>query len=110
VPYWLSLTSAKGGQPGQPVAADEVTSVAVLPFVNSDGNPEVQQFTDGLTEEVIHTLAEIDGLRVVSLAAAPQFKGQQVDLGPSVPRSTSERCWKARSTDPAIAYALRPGF
>lgn len=80
VPYWLTLASAKGGQPGQPVAADEVTSVAVLPFVNSDGNPEVQQFTDGLTEEVIHTLAEIDGLRVVSLTAAPQFKGQQVDL------------------------------
>jgi len=80
VPYWLNLASARGGQPGQPVAADEVTSVAVLPFVNSDGNPEVQQFTDGLTEEVIHTLAEIDGLRVVSLAAAPQFKGQQVDL------------------------------
>jgi serine/threonine-protein kinase len=80
VPYWLSLASAKGGQPGQPVAADEVTSVAVLPFVNSDGNPEVQQFTDGLTEEVIHTLAEIDGLRVVSLTAAPEFKGQHVDL------------------------------
>jgi len=71
--YWLT-------RGGQPVAADEVTSIAVLPFVNSDGNREIEQFTDGLTEEVIETLAEIDGLRVVSRTSAFQFKGKQEDL------------------------------
>lgn len=71
--YWLT-------RGGQPVAADEVTSIAVLPFVNSDGDREIEQFTDGLTEEVIETLAEIDGLRVVSRTSAFQFKGKQEDL------------------------------
>jgi TolB-like protein/Tfp pilus assembly protein PilF len=75
-PYWLSLASANGGQP---VATDEVTSIAVLPFVNSDGDREIEQFTDGLTEEVIETLAEIDGLRVVSRTSAFQFKGKHED-------------------------------
>jgi serine/threonine-protein kinase len=73
VSWWL----ARGGQP---VAADEVTSIAVLPFVNSDGDREIEQFTDGLTEEVIETLAEINGLRVVSRTSAFQFKGKQEDL------------------------------
>jgi serine/threonine-protein kinase len=71
--YWLT-------RGGQPVAADEVTSIAVLPFVNSDGDREIEQFTDGLTEEVIETLAEIDGLRVVSRTSAFQFKGKHEDL------------------------------
>jgi serine/threonine-protein kinase len=74
--YWLGRASATGVQS----AADDLTSVAVLPFVNSDGDPEIEQFTDGLTEEVIETLAEIDGLRVVSRTSAFQFKGKQEDL------------------------------
>jgi TolB-like protein/Tfp pilus assembly protein PilF len=60
--------------------ADDLTSVAVLPFVNSDADPELEQFADGLTEEVIENLAEIDGLRVVSRSSAFQFKGKPVDL------------------------------
>jgi serine/threonine-protein kinase len=71
--YWLT-------RGGRRVAADEVTSIAVLPFVNSDGDREIEQFNDGLTEEVIETLAEIDGLRVVSRTSAFQFKGKQEDL------------------------------
>jgi TolB-like protein/Tfp pilus assembly protein PilF len=76
--YWLGRASATGVQSA--AAADDLNSVAVLPFVNSDGDPEIEQFTDGLTEEVIETLAEIDGLRVVSRTSAFQFKGKQEDL------------------------------
>jgi len=75
--YSLGRASAGGILPG---ASEDVTSVAVLPFVNSDADPEVEQFTDGLTEEVIETLAEVDGLRVVSRTSAFQFKGKHEDL------------------------------
>jgi len=74
--YSLGRASATGARP----ETDDLTSVAVLPFVNSDANPEVEQFADGLTEEVIETLEEIDGLRVVSRTSAFQFKGKQEDL------------------------------
>ena len=58
----------------------DVASVAVLPFVNSDSDPAVEQFADGLTEELIETLAEIEGIRVVSRSSAFQFKGKQEDI------------------------------
>ena len=72
------------GRPNTTVAqtqqSDDVTSMAVLPFVNSDSDPALEQFADGLTEELIETLAEIEGLRVVSRSSAFQFKGKREDL------------------------------
>jgi serine/threonine-protein kinase len=60
--------------------ADAGVSVAVLPFVNSEADQEVEQFADGLTEEIIETLQGVEGLRVVSQTSAFQFKGRRDDL------------------------------
>jgi TolB-like protein/Flp pilus assembly protein TadD len=56
------------------------TSLAVLPFVNVGGDAATESFSDGLTEELIHRLAEIDELKVVSRTSAFQFKGKHEDL------------------------------
>jgi len=55
-------------------------SVAVLPFVNMGGDPNDDYFSDGMTEELIHALAGVDGLRVTARTSAFQFKGQNVDV------------------------------
>jgi len=55
-------------------------SIAVLPFANMSPDPENQYFGDGLTEELINALAQIDGLRVAARTSAFRFRGEGVDL------------------------------
>jgi TolB-like protein/tetratricopeptide (TPR) repeat protein len=56
-------------------------SIAVLPFVNLSGDKEQEYFSDGLTEELLNSLAEIDGLQVAARTSAFSFKGQDDDIG-----------------------------
>ncbi len=56
-------------------------SIAVLPFVNLSGDKDQEYFSDGLTEEVLNSLAEVDGLQVAARTSAFSFKGQDNDIG-----------------------------
>jgi serine/threonine-protein kinase len=56
-------------------------SIAVLPFINLSGSHEQDYFSDGLTEELLNSLAEIDGLEVAARTSAFSFKGKDKDLG-----------------------------
>jgi len=49
-------------------------SIAVLPFVNLSGDKEQQYFSDGLTEELLNSLAAIEGLQVAARASSFSFK------------------------------------
>ena len=61
-------------------AASAPVSIAVLPFVNMSSDKETDYFSDGMTEELINALANIDGLRVVSRTAAFALKGQNLKV------------------------------
>jgi len=54
-------------------------SIAVLPFVNINKDPEQEYFCDGLTEELINALSNISDLRVVARTSAFAFKGGSYD-------------------------------
>jgi TolB-like protein len=56
-------------------------SIAVLPFVNLSGDKDQEYFSDGLTEELLNSLAEINGLQVAARTSAFSFKGQDNDIG-----------------------------
>jgi TolB-like protein/tetratricopeptide (TPR) repeat protein len=56
-------------------------SIAVLPFENLSADKEQEYFSDGLTEELLNSLAEIDGLQVVARTSAFSFKGTNTDIG-----------------------------
>ena len=56
-------------------------SVAVLPFVNLSGDKEQEYFSDGLTEELLNSLAEINELQVAARTSAFSFKGKDTDIG-----------------------------
>jgi TolB-like protein/tRNA A-37 threonylcarbamoyl transferase component Bud32 len=50
-------------------------SIAVLPFVNVSTTKDQQYLGDGISEEILHTLANVDGLRVVGRTSSFSFKG-----------------------------------
>ena len=55
-------------------------SVAVLPFVNLSTDPENEFFADGLSEEILNRLAQVNALRVIGRTSSFSFKGQNRDL------------------------------
>jgi serine/threonine-protein kinase len=63
-----------------PAGLAERKSIAVLPFVNLSGDKENEYFSDGMTEELINALANVDGLRVTSRTSAFAFKGKDVNI------------------------------
>ncbi len=64
------LLKGRGGQ---------VDSMAVLPFVNASGNPDTEYLTDGITETLINSLSQLQGVRVTARSLAFRYKGKDVD-------------------------------
>ncbi len=58
---------------------DQVDSMAVLPFVNASGNPDTEYLTDGITETLINSLSQLQGVRVTARSLAFRFKGKDVN-------------------------------
>lgn len=55
-------------------------TIAVLPFVNTSSDPENEYFCDGITEEIINALAQIEGLKVTSRTSSFYFKNKSVPI------------------------------
>ena len=55
-------------------------SIAVLPFVDMSPGKDQEYFSDGLSEQLIHELAKVSGLKVVGRSSAFQFKDKNQDL------------------------------
>jgi len=55
-------------------------SIAVLPFVNLSGDKDQEYFSEGLTEEILNSLTEINGLQVSGRTSAFSFQGKDTDL------------------------------
>jgi serine/threonine-protein kinase len=55
-------------------------SIAVLPFQNMSGDKEQEYFSDGLTEELINALANVEELKVVARTSVFAFKDKQKDV------------------------------
>ena len=66
--------------PNEHSSAAGAGSIAVLPFVNMSAEKENEFFADGLSEEILNSLARIDGMLVVGRTSSFQFKGKEVDL------------------------------
>jgi TolB-like protein/Flp pilus assembly protein TadD len=54
-------------------------SIAVLPMVNSTGDPANEYFSDGMSEEFISSLSRLQELKVVGHTSSFQFKGKTDD-------------------------------
>ena len=55
-------------------------SIAVLPFENLSGDPGQEYFSDGIAEEILNALIQLEDLKVAGRTSSFQFKGKQADL------------------------------
>lgn len=65
-----SATTAEAG-----IASANKRSIAVLPFVNMSADPEQEWFADGLTEEILNSLAKTPDVLVAARTSSFGFKG-----------------------------------
>jgi serine/threonine protein kinase/Tfp pilus assembly protein PilF len=59
--------------------SQEISSVAVMPFVNASNDPNTEYLSDGLTESLINSLSQIPNLTVMSRSSVFHYKGRDVD-------------------------------
>ena len=91
---------------GQTTAIVE-KSIAVLPLINSTGDPANEYFSDGMSEEFISSLARLPDLKVVGRTSSFQFKGKTEDSKRSAKSSASPICSKA-ACDQSLVHQARP--
>ena len=69
------------GTAGTAIDSDApVESIAVLPFADLSPAGDQQYFGDGLAEELLDALANVDGLIVAARTSSFRFKGDDVDI------------------------------
>ena len=56
-----------------------VASLAVLPFENSSGDPQMEYLSDGLTESIIFSLSQLPQLHVTARSTVFRYKGRLED-------------------------------
>jgi len=59
---------------------DALYSIAVLPFVNMSNDPDNEYFSEGLSEELLNVLAQIQDFKVAGRTSSFAFKGEAQDL------------------------------
>jgi serine/threonine-protein kinase len=68
-----------GGGKSSSATGGREKSIAVMPFENLSGADD-EYFADGVTDEILNALAQVEGLRVAARASCFAFKGRREDL------------------------------
>jgi serine/threonine-protein kinase len=76
------LEALRAGEAAGAAAAERQppSSIVVLPFVDLSPQKDQEYFCHGVAEELIHTLARVPGLRVISRTSAFSFQGQGTEI------------------------------
>jgi TolB-like protein len=78
-PNTLAATPPRPGG-AAPAYAPPPHSIAVLPFTNMSGDAKQDYFSDGLSEELLNSLAAIRELHVAARTSSFMFKGKDEDV------------------------------
>ena len=72
--------SASGPSAAAPIAQGiaSISTIAVLPFANTGGDPKDEYFSDGMTDELAHALSQLSGLRLAGRTSSFAFKGKNI--------------------------------
>jgi len=80
----------------------EEPSIAVLPFDNLSGDPAQDYLADGLSENIIGTLAVVPHLFVIARNSSFSYKGKPVQISQVAEELAYVTCWKAVCRNPTI--------
>jgi TolB-like protein/Tfp pilus assembly protein PilF len=69
---WFYRRTGRGGE--------TIDSLAVLPFVNANADPNTEYLSDGITESLINSLSQLPNLKVMSRDSAFRYKGKDTDV------------------------------
>jgi serine/threonine protein kinase/tetratricopeptide (TPR) repeat protein len=75
----LALVAAGGFWYRSHGSQQEISSIAVLPFVNGSNDANSEYLSDGLTEGLINSLSQVPNLAVMSRSSVFHYKGKDVD-------------------------------
>ncbi|WP_439106201.1 tetratricopeptide repeat protein [Congregibacter sp.] len=83
VPAAESVVSAPTSDEAMVAAATppvQDASIAVLPFADLSPDGDQEYFADGISEELLNVLAQVDGMKVAGRTSSFAFKGRNEDL------------------------------
>ena len=67
---WRLRQTSGGGQ-------HAISSIAVLPFVNVNADPDTEYLSDGITDNIIDRLSRLPNLKVMAHTAVFHYKGNR---------------------------------
>ena len=88
-------------------AAISEKSIAVLPLVNSTGDPANEYFSDGMSEELISSLSRLSDLKVIGRSSSFHFKGKTEESKTVGKSLASITCSRAACASRPIGSASR---
>ena len=56
----------------------QISSIAVMPFVNASGDPDIDYLSDGVTESLINSLSKVPTVSVKARSSVFTYKGKEV--------------------------------
>jgi len=77
---YYSIASRNAASEATANALADPKAIAVLPFLDLTDGMNEEPFADGMTEELIHRLSKVQGLRVPAPTASFFFKGKQLPV------------------------------
>ena len=61
------------------VKPQQISSIAILPFVNETKNADVEYLSDGMTESLINNLSQLSDLSVKARSSVFRYKGKEIE-------------------------------
>ena len=87
---WLMLAKDAQQEPPPTLSLPDRPSLAVMPFENLGGDPADDYFSDGMTDDLITDLSQLQGLFVIGRHSAFSYKRDQLDP-PAIARDLGVR-------------------
>ena len=78
--YFLVRGISKPAASSAPPPEQSTPSIAILPFVDMSPGKDQEYFADGIAEEILNTLSQLEKLHVAGRTSSFSFKGKNEDL------------------------------
>ncbi len=79
-PIAARAAAGSAAAPPAPPAPVSAKSIAVLPFTDLSPGKDQEYFSDGISEEILNALAQVQDLKVAGRTSSFHFKGKNDDL------------------------------